>query len=77
MASLFDHLVGAGEQRRRHVEMRTEPICFSLYLYRARNLVEVLQQDQAVPPDRNAIRQTGGELPGFRSAYVDQAMAAR
>jgi transposase len=40
MASLFDHLVGAGEQRRRHVEMRTEPICFSLYLYRARNLVE-------------------------------------
>jgi len=38
---------------------------------------EVLQQDQALSPGRNALRQAGGELPRFRSACVDQAMAAR
>ena len=37
----------------------------------------VLQQDQALSPGRNALRQARGELPRFRSACVDQAMAAR
>jgi transposase len=37
----------------------------------------VLQQDQTLSPGRNALRQAGGELPRFRSACVDQAMAAR
>jgi transposase len=38
---------------------------------------EVLQQDQALSPGRNALRQAGGQLPRVRSACVYQAMAAR
>jgi transposase len=37
----------------------------------------VFQQDQALSPGCNALRQAGGELPCFRSACGDQAMAAR
>ena len=37
----------------------------------------VLQQDQALSAGRNALRQARGQLPRFRPACIDQAMAAR
>ena len=37
----------------------------------------VLQQDQALPPGCNALRQARRQLPCLRPARVDQAMAAR
>jgi transposase len=56
---------------------RNEPICFSPHLYRARNRVErVLQQNQIVSADRNALRQTRGQLPGLHPAHINQAMAS-
>ena len=46
---------------------RKDPICFSPYLYRARNLVErFFNQDQALPTRRHPLRQTCGQLPGVR-----------
>jgi len=53
---------------------RSDPICFSPYLYRARNQVE--QQDQTVPSRGYSLRQAGSELPCFRSARLDQAKAS-
>jgi transposase len=47
---------------------RTEALCFSPYLYRARNLVERFF---------NALRQTRRELPCVCSTRFNQAMAAR
>jgi transposase len=37
----------------------------------------LLQQDQALPPGCNALRQARRELPCVRSTRVDQAMASR
>ena len=37
----------------------------------------VLQQDQALSPRGNALRQAGGQLPRIRSACIHTAMAAR
>ena len=54
---------------------RTEPICFSPYLYRARNLVERFF-NKIKPSCRNSLRQARGELPRLHPACVDQAMAA-
>lgn len=43
---------------------RTEPICFSPFLYRARNLVErFFNKGQAVPSHCDPIRQASRELP--------------
>ena len=51
---------------------RSEPICFSPYLYRARNLVErFFNKIKHCRRVANALRQAGGELPRFRSACVD------
>ena len=62
---------------------RSDPICFSPYLYRARNQVErffnrikLLQQDQTMSPGCNALRQAYRQLPRLRSTCVNQAMAA-
>ena len=45
---------------------RRYPICFSPYLYRARNLVErFLRQDQAMPAGRHPIQQTCCQLSRF------------
>jgi hypothetical protein len=37
----------------------------------------ILQQDQTLPPDRNALRQAGGELPRIGSACIHTPIAAR
>ena len=57
---------------------RRDALCFSPYLYRARNPGRtVLQQDQAVPAGGDALRQARGELPRVHPACVDTPMAAR
>jgi transposase len=47
---------------------RKEPICFSPYLYRARNLVE--RFFNAVSARRNAIRQTRSQLPRIHQTRI-------
>jgi transposase len=60
---------------------RNEPICFSPYLYRARNLVErffnKIKQYQAVSSGRDALRQACGQLPCLHPARLNTALAAR
>ncbi len=57
---------------------RNDPICFSPYLYRARNLVErFFNKIKHCRRGCNALRQARGELPCIRPARVDQAMAPR
>jgi transposase len=57
---------------------RKEPICFSSYLYRMRNLVgRVLQQDQAVSAYLNPLRQTRSQLPRLHQASSHPHMATR
>jgi transposase len=56
---------------------RSDPICFSPYLYRALIWSKGSSKDQALSPGCNALRQAGGELPCIRSTRIDQAMAAR
>jgi hypothetical protein len=41
---------------------RKDSICFSKHLYKARIRRAVLQQDQALPPHRNALRQDRRKL---------------
>jgi transposase len=56
---------------------RKDPICFSPYLYLARNLVERLfQQDQAMPTCRDPIRQTRGQLSGLHQTRFNPILAA-
>ena len=43
---------------------------FSKYLYRSRNLVELLQQAQALPRYRDALRQTRRQLPRINPARI-------
>jgi len=56
---------------------RTEPICFSPHLYRARNLVErffnKIKQCRRVA---TRYRQARGELLGLRPACINTAVAA-
>src|SRR5437762_10542013 len=50
---------------------RKDLICFSPYLYRARNLIErFLQLAQTTSAYRDAIRQTRGQLFGVRQTRV-------
>jgi transposase len=54
---------------------RKEPICFSPYLYRARNLVErFFNKIKQVSSGRNSLRQARLQLPRFHPTRVDQAM---
>jgi transposase len=56
---------------------RKDPICFSPYLYRARNLIErVLQQDQAMSACRDPIRQTRSQLSCVRQTRINPNLAA-
>ena len=56
---------------------RSDPICFSPYLYRARNQVErFLQQNQTLPTGGDALRQARCQLPCIRSTRVNQVVAA-
>jgi transposase len=55
---------------------RSDPICFSPYLYRARNQVERLfQQDQTMSSCGDALRQACGKLPCLRATRIYPAMA--
>ena len=54
---------------------RKDPICFSPYLYRARNLVERLQ-DQAMSACRDSIRQARSQLSGIRQTRINPNLAA-
>jgi transposase len=56
---------------------RKDPICFSPYLYRARNLIEVLQQDQAMSACRDPVRQTRSQLSGVHQARINPNLATR
>jgi len=57
---------------------RNEPICFSPYLYRARNFGRaVLQQDQALSACGDALRQARGRPPRIRPARIHTPLAAR
>ena len=49
----------------------------SVSLSRPQSGRAVLQQDQALPPGCNALRQARRQLPSVRPTRVDQAMAAR
>ncbi|MGY3412330.1 transposase [Bradyrhizobium sp. GM5.1] len=56
---------------------RSDPICFSPYLYRARNRVErFFNRIKQCRRGGDAVRQAGRQLPCLRSARVNQAMAA-
>ncbi|MGY4174871.1 transposase [Bradyrhizobium sp. USDA 4518] len=56
---------------------RNDPICFSPYLYRARNQIErFLQPDQAMSSGRNALRQARRQLRCLPATRVNQVMAA-
>jgi transposase len=55
---------------------RSEQIRFSLYLHRARNLVERFF-DQALPSGCNPLRQARGELPRLHPTCINPALAAR
>ena len=48
---------------------RSEPICFSPYLYRARNLV--------ASSGRDSLREARGQLPRLHPACINTALAAR
>jgi hypothetical protein len=50
---------------------RKDPICFSPYLYRARNLIERFFDRSAMSALRDPIRQTRGQLPGVHQARVN------
>jgi transposase len=55
---------------------RNDPICFSPYLYRARNRGRtVLQSDQAMSSGRDALRRACRQLPCFCPACIHPAMA--
>jgi len=57
---------------------RKDLICFSPYLYRARNLIErFLQHDQTRPAYRDPIRQTRSQLFGVRQTRVNPDLATR
>jgi transposase len=55
---------------------RRQPICFSPYLYRARNRVERFF-NKIKHCRRIATRQTRGQLPGVRPAGINPPLAAR
>jgi transposase len=56
---------------------RKEALSFSPYLYRdSKSDRTVLQQDQALSPCGNPLRQARGQLPRIHPTCVDQAMAA-
>jgi transposase len=56
---------------------RRDPICFSPYLYRARNQVErFFNRIKTMSSGGNALRQARRQLPCLRSTRVNQAMAA-
>lgn len=51
---------------------RNDPICFSPYLYRARNRVErFFKQDQTMSSGGDALRQACRQLPCLRSTRVN------
>jgi transposase len=57
---------------------RKDPICFSPYLYRDRNLVErFFKKNQAVSAHRDPLRQTRRQLPRLRQTRLHPPMAAR
>ena len=57
---------------------RSEPICFSPYLYRARNLVErFFNKIKHCRRVATSLRQARGQLPRIRPACVHTPMAAR
>jgi transposase len=57
---------------------RNRPICFSPYLYRARNLVErFFNRIKTVPSSRDAVRQARRELPCLCPTRVDTTIASR
>jgi transposase len=51
---------------------RSDPICFSPYLYRAQSDRRLLQQNQTLLPSCNALRQTRRQLPRVHPACVNQ-----
>ena len=56
---------------------RKDPICFSPYLYKARNLVErFFNKIKHFPPHRHALRQAGRELHGHDQTRVHSCLAA-
>jgi transposase len=56
---------------------RWDPICFSPYLYRARNQVErFFNKGQTLPSGGDALRQARCHLPCLRSSRVNHAVAA-
>jgi transposase len=66
-----------GVQHSAEMQSKRTDLLQSLSLPRPQLGRAVLQQDQAVSSDRDALRQTGRQLPCLRPACVDQAMAAR
>ena len=56
---------------------RSDPICFSPYLYRARNRVERFSNRIKQCRRVATLRQARSELPCFRSTRLDKAMASR
>jgi transposase len=56
---------------------RSDPICFSPYLYRARNQVErFFNRIKQLSSGGDALRQARRQLPCLRSARINPTMAA-
>jgi transposase len=55
---------------------RKDPICFSPYLYRARNLIERFFNKIKQWARRDPIRQTRGQLSGFHQTRINPNLAA-